>query len=160
MKIKFLLIIVILFVLGICFTQIYSQNLSLIIKKTDGTDKSIQLNQMKKITFSSTDMLINYQTGTNENIALSFIQKLSFTPYTALNSIFDNTGIIAYPIPSHNILMFKNIPFGINEVSIYSISGVKLLNLSVVNNAINISSLTKGIYLAKMNNQVIKFTKQ
>jgi len=160
MKIKFSLIIIFLFVLGICFTQIYSQNLSLIIKKTDGTNKSIQLSQLKKITFSTTDMLINYQTGTNENIALSFIQILSFSPYTALNSIFDNTGIIAYPIPSHDILILKNIPFGINELSIYSISGAKLLNLSVINNTINVSGLTKGVYLAKMNNQVIKFTKQ
>ena len=140
--------------------QMVAQNLSLDIKKTDGMDKNINLNTLKKITFSITDMIVNYQTGINENLSLSSIQKLSFSPITSVQNTFENNEIVAYPIPSHNSLTIKNIPLGVSELCIYSMSGTKLIILNVLNNKIDISGLAKGIYLMKINNQILKFTKQ
>jgi hypothetical protein len=147
--------------LEIGLTHAQSQNLSLNIQKTDNTEKNIQLGLLKKITFSGTDLILNYQTGSTENVGISLIQKLTFSPFTAVSNVLDDANSIAvYPNPSSNFIFFKNLPEGSSDVTVYSINGMKMLNVSAANNQVDVSRLATGIYLIKVNNQVLKFSKQ
>lgn len=153
-------LLLIIFLIGIGTLRVQSQNFSLNIKKADNTEKNIQLNLLKKITFSGTDMVLNYQAGITENVAVSTIQKVTFSPFTALSSTFEDENILSvYPNPSSEYICLKNAPESMTSIRIYSISGIQVMNLPLTNNRIDVSQLAKGIYLIKVNNQVSKFTK-
>jgi hypothetical protein len=153
------LILIILFV-GIVSLQLNSQNVFLNLKKADHTEKNIQLSLLKKITFVGTDLVLNYQSGSTENVTVSTIQKVTFSSYTALSNTFeDDNTFSVYPNPSSEYIYLNNAPTGMTSVSIYSISGIQVMNLILVDKKIDISQLAKGIYLIKVNNQVSKFTK-
>jgi len=156
LKLIFTFCLHVLFGIGV----IQSQNISLNIKKLDGTEKSIQLSQLKKITFSGTNMILNYQTLGTENIGLSLIQKVTFGTFTALSNTYeaDNT-LSVYPNPSSDVIHIKNLTCSAQEIAIYSVNGCKVLDFNVVGNKVDIGCLTKGIYFIKINNQTIKFAK-
>lgn len=159
LKITPKLLLIVLFA-GIVSSQLKSQNFSLNIKKADNTEKNIQLSLLKKITFSGTDMVLNYQAGSTENVAVSLIQKVTFSPFTALSSTYEDESIFSvYPNPSSEYIYLKNVPESITSIRIYSISGIQAMNLLLADKKIDVSQLAKGIYLIKVNNQVSKFTK-
>jgi hypothetical protein len=159
LKITSALFLIILFV-GIGSLQVQSQNLSLNIKKTDATERNVQLSLLKKITFVGTDMVLNYQAGNTENVAFSLIQKITFSPFTALSSTFENEStLVVYPNPSSGYIYLKNMPELFTRIAIYSISGIQVVNSRLTDKKIDISQLEKGIYFIKINNQVSKFSK-
>jgi hypothetical protein len=160
MKLKFTSLLFLFVLLGISVMHLQAQSLSLNIKQTDNTEKSIQLSALKKITFSGTDMTLNYQAGTIENIGISLIQKIVFGPFTALsNTLVDDTSLAVYPNPSFDFIILKNLPENSANIAVYSINGTEIMNLSAPTQKIDVSHLVKGVYLIKVNNQVSKFIK-
>jgi hypothetical protein len=159
LKITLVLFIIILFV-GMGSLQVQSQNLSLNIIKTDNTEQDVQLSLLKKITFVGTEMIFDYQSGTTENVAVSLIQKVTFGSFTALSSTFENEkNLVVYPNPSSDCIYLNNVPESLTNVAIYSINGIQVMNLPLMDKKIDISQLAKGIYFVKVNNQVSKFSK-
>jgi len=158
MKLQLICTLSLLVLLGM--GQIQSQNLSLNIKKLDGGEKSIQLSQLKKITFSGTDMTLNYQTSGKESIGLALIQKITFSSFTALTDVVgDANSILVYPNPSTDYIQLKNLPATFIPIVVYSVSGTKVLTVTAPNKKIDVSKLATGIYLFKINNQIVKFSK-
>jgi len=158
MKFKLILIILV----GISSMQIQSQTISLDLNKWDGTNKSIALNTLQKITFSGSNLVLNYQTGNTESIATSDISKLVFSSPTGFNDILmASNQLCVFPNPSTDYIRLKNLPEGEITITIYSISGTELLNskLSNANQQIDVRQLKKGIYLVKLNANVLKFIK-
>lgn len=146
-----------IFILGI---NASAQTISLDIKKVNGSDQSISLSSIRKINFSGSGLIINYMTGNIDSVEFSTIKLVAFSSITALNSPQLNTNLVAYPNPTSNYVFLKNLDFNSSKVAIYSISGCKIADLPVSNNYIDISNLSRGIYLLKINNRVLKISKQ
>jgi hypothetical protein len=162
MKIKFsfALFLFALFVMGVLNVQ--SQTVSLDIKNSDGSEKNIDVNSLRKITFGNGMMILNYRIGTVENVITSSVQKLVFTSFTGLNDLqVEPATLIVFPNPSREYISLKNIPDGDVKIVIFSINGSQLINLQhyTNNEMIDINHLTRGIYIIKVNNQALKFTK-
>jgi hypothetical protein len=159
-KLSFALFLFALFGMGVMNVQ--SQTVSLDIKNRDGGEINIDVNTLKKITFANGMMILNYRIGSVENIATSSIQKLVFTSFTGFNDLqVEPKTMIVFPNPTKEFISLKNIPDSDIKIVIYSINGLQMLTLQhyTNNEMIDISHLAKGIYLIKVNNQALKFTK-
>ncbi|MDD4970575.1 MAG: T9SS type A sorting domain-containing protein [Paludibacter sp.] len=162
MKLKFLPVFcLVILIIGISSVNVQAQNLSLNITKVDLTERNIQLSLLKKITFVGSDMVLNYQAGNAENVSISLIQRIMFSPFTALSNAYeDNNALVVYPNPSSDFVILKNLSESSKDVVVvYSINGIKIMEIPLSDKKIDISHLIKGIYLIRVNNQVSKFTK-
>lgn len=156
MKFKFYNVLV-LCLLMVNFTHLASQNLN--VKKTDGTTLSLQLNNLKKITFSSTDMVFSYTAGNTDNLGLASILKLTFNSFTDVKNTLAESSLAVYPNPASNYILLKEVPQGDADIMVYSISGIKVLTFPGRLSKIDISSLKPGIYIVRVQNQMFKFSK-
>lgn len=137
-----------------------AQTVSLEINKTDNSQQKIALSNLKKLTFSGSNLVLNYYTGINENIAIADIRKLNFGLISGIDNIAeDKNAISVYPNPATSFIAIKNLSTQNNQVTIYSVSGIMVFNSTLQSETIDISALKKGIYLLKVNNQVLKFSK-
>lgn len=162
MKAKLCRTLSLLVILGINILPVKSQTVFLDIRKWSGDNQKIELKALNKITFSSNDLVLNYFSGTNENIATSLIQNIVFSKATGFKDVnADKSTVLVYPNPSNDFITIKNTPEIEVNITIYSISGIQIMSLQSysVNEPINISHLNKGIYILKVNNKTLKFTK-
>lgn len=66
------------------------------------------------------------------------------------NSVNDISGLKVYPNPAKNTLYVTSDSFAAKQVELFDVLGKSVLNTKVVNNTVNISSLSKGVYVAKI----------
>lgn len=156
---KFILSFIIsLFISAVATTN--AQSVSLEIKKTDNTEQKLALSSLKKLTFSGSDMIVNYNTGSNENIAISDIRKMVFGTISGLNPTIEDTNRISfYPNPVVNFISFKNLNNTNSKVCIYSTSGVLMFATTFSSETLDVSNLSRGMYILKIDNQALKFSK-
>lgn len=162
MKSKLFRTLSLLIFLGINVLPVKSQTVFLDIKKWGSDNQKIELKALNIITFSNNDLILNYHAGTIENVATSAIQSIVFGKTTGINSHnTDKNSVMVYPNPSMDFISIKNTPDTEVNITIYSISGIQIMSLLgySVNEPINISHLNKGIYILKVNNKTLKFTK-
>lgn len=161
MKFKFFYTFFFLMLFEIAFVPVQSQNVALTVKNWEGIDKTVELNSLKKITFSGTNLVLNYLGGSNEDIAISTVHKMFFSSYTALNNIQENKSVFIYPNPSSHFISFKNVAESNSQVTVYNINGTQVMNINLSQGAegVDVSALKRGIYLVKIESQVLKFTK-
>jgi len=162
MKLKLFSALFLFALFGIGVMNLQSQTVSLGIMKWDNSDKSVDVNSLRKITFGSGNLILNYQTGNVENVPASSIRKMVFTSVTGVNDLHvDTKSLVVYPNPGIDYISLKNLPAGDLQVTVYTLCGNQLLNLQHYSNVdqINISELTKGVYIIKVNNQALKFMK-
>ena len=161
MKKKLHSIFLIFALFGIGILNIQSQSVSLDIKKWDGSETTIDINSLKKITFGNGNLMLTYTTGNVDNVTTSTIRKMVFSSITRIGQPeADNTGMLVYPNPGNDFIALRNVPANVNEVMIYSVCGTLMLKSGFFGNGrIDISGLTKGIYIIKAGNQAFKFTK-
>ena len=154
---KFILSI---FVITCCITSAVAQSVSLEINKTDNSQQKVALNSLNKLTFSGSDLVLNYNSGSLENIAMADIRKMNFGVISGVVNVSDDINAISvYPSPATTWIKIKNLPAGNNHVNIYTVSGVLVLSSALQSETIDVSGLNRGIYLLKVNNQVLKFSK-
>ena len=162
MKFKLFFTLFLFTLFGIGVMNLQSQTVSLEIMKWDNSDNSINVNSLRKITFGSGNVILNYLTGNVEKVPASSIRKIVFTSVTGINDLYiDTKSMFVYPNPGIDYISLKNLPAGDLTVAIYTLCGNQLLNLQHYTNTdqINISELTKGVYILKVNNQALKFMK-
>lgn len=71
--------------------------------------------------------------------------------FTLSNARIDNiSGLKVYPNPAKNTLYVTSDSFATKQVELFDVLGKSVLNTKVVNNTVNISSLSKGVYVAKI----------
>ena len=71
--------------------------------------------------------------------------------YSALGVNQNNiAGLKIYPNPAKNTLIVSSDSFAEKQVVLYDVLGKVVLNTKVINNALNISAISKGIYVAKI----------
>ncbi|HEY6914270.1 MAG TPA: T9SS type A sorting domain-containing protein [Paludibacter sp.] len=137
---------------------------SLILKLNNGTGTGIPLSSLNKITFSSGNMIVGKIDAGSDTYLLSDIQKMTFGLFSGVEEITaDKTLPVVYPNPASTYIRLNNVADERNlEVKIYRIDGVQVLaqTLQSASDVININQLSQGIYLLKVSNQILKFTKQ
>ncbi len=161
MNTKIKLPVIILF--AMLFVQInIAQNKWLEILKTDNTQIKVDLDNLNKLTFSATDLILNYSAGENESVSRSDIKKMVFGTSTGVQNVTVKSNFQVFPNPANDFIQLRNIPEGDYMVSIYSITGAQIFTVKTISisNLIDISSLKRGMYIIKANNFVTKFTKE
>jgi hypothetical protein len=71
----------------------------------------------------------------------------------------ENNRIIIYPNPVNNLLQIKNYELQMREIEIYDIVGQKLSNYQLIDDSIDISYLSAGLYFLKIGNKILKIVK-
>jgi len=120
------------------------------------------MSALSKMTFSGTNLILNFVDGTTEAISESTIQKMLFTTVSAIqNTKAEGELLTIYPNPASGFISFSNAPEGELNVLIYRMDGALIFStkLATASEQLNVSSLTKGLYLIKVNNHVLKFSK-
>ena len=152
-----------LLVTGTGALKIKAQNI--VIKTKDGTDNVKQLSSLQNLTFSESYLLLNNVDGTNQSFSISTIRIIYFNSVTtgtenALNKGSDGK-IYIYPNPAGDRIYIQNLSEGTSIVTIFRMDGIIVMQTEVSSDtkSVSISTLGKGIYLLRINNQVVKFIK-
>lgn len=162
MRNKQIYIGLLLFLLVISMNFVKAQN-SLIIKFNDGSQTGSLLSTIDRITFSGGNLLLKNTDATSSSLIISDIDKLSFGVLSGVPEVFtDETSLMVYPSPATDYIVLKNPPAGEINIIVFRLDGSVLMNkkLSNASQKINISNFANGLYLLKVNNKTLKFTKQ
>ena len=136
---------------------------SLIINLNDGTSSNNLLSSLNKVTFSAGNMTISKKDASSSLYAISSIRNMNFGVYSGVQDITENqSALSAYPVPACDFINLKNTPEGQLHVKIYGLDDTVLKSciLSDGSQPIDISCLKCGLYLLRVNDTTIKFTKQ
>jgi len=142
--------------------KMYSQS-NLIIRFNDGNEKSALLSSMNTLTFSNSYLFMNYNDGSNESYALSGINKIVFgIPSLVQETSFLSQDYSLYPNPAQDFITITGTDIENCKAAIFSIDGmlVKSVDISSVEQQIDIQDLRKGFYLFVLKNKALKFTKR
>lgn len=115
-------------------------------------ESSISLSEISRITFDSNNMIIHMANGTKAELPLASLSKMSFTEK-------DITGIFAAKNGESQVKLvggtiYVNAPVGA-IVTLYNMGGqtVKTVTASSPETQINLSGLTKGVYIVRVGKQ-------
>jgi hypothetical protein len=133
---------------------------NMILRFQGGTDQTILLSNLQKITFSNNNLVLNYVSGTTQSYGFSSLEKLFFSPYTDINttSTISKSDILYNSIDKQ--IHFRNLAEGKFPVTVYRMDGKTVLKTTITNNeSIDMSEFPASIYLIRINNQILKFKK-
>lgn len=149
--------ILLLFVTG-AMLSLPSVAQNLLINGKDGSTTDLNLENLRKITFSKGNMKASYSDGTYSEYALSTIGKLAFETGTGMNAIGIMDGHLAYSSQTGDAYVTGSKG---STLSVYNISGRVVLKQAITTDAENIdlSGLQDGIYLLKLNGVTVKIRK-
>lgn len=120
---------------------------------SDAVESSVALTQLKKITFSGTDLVVTSIDGTETRTSLSTLKSLYFSDEpTAVRTVRQDG------------LSFRNghiVANGQGVLSVYNANGslVRQQSVSSSRSEVNIATLPAGIYIVRLGNQTIKIAK-
>jgi hypothetical protein len=157
------LLTIILLITGMAALQVKAQNL--FVWQMDGTVNPYAINFLKSFTISGGKLTLNNLSATKDSYNLSNIKKLTFDSSAGFknNVLEDSTKEIdIYYNPSENTIYLQRVPKNHTPVIIYRINSVVKMYTYIPsgNQSIDVSGLTSGFYLLKINNQVFKFIRQ
>ncbi len=138
--------------------QIYSLD---VVQKSGGSTV-IPLEEFDRITFGEGNLIVKYEAGSTQSFPIQDIRKLQFSYASSLEEIADfSAQPYLYPNPATDYIYLKNFTGESLQVTIYSVNGPVLLQLQHADpaQAIDIQQLPTGIYLLRVNQHTLKFTK-
>ncbi len=144
------------------FNAVSGQN-SLIIRFNDGSTQSFLLTDLRKVSFSGSNIMFLKTNTSLDSCIISNVGALSFGIKTRINETTGSNNVLIFPNPAEKFIYLKNMPEGkLLDVSIYSLDGIKVIGTIFRSNSssIDVSSLCKGLYLLKANGYTLKFIKQ
>jgi hypothetical protein len=124
-----------------------------------GTERIIDTTQSQVFVYSIVDFDgdgdLDISTLSYNGDSLNYFDNLFYNTLGVDESLFQNLKI--YPNPTSNMLFFN----GLNEdfkVSVYDILGKEILNVELsVSEALNVSTLTSGVYILRLIDQNVTF---
>jgi hypothetical protein len=127
-----------------------------------GTEKNVNASSLRTITFTGANLNLNYQDGNTEAVAMTTIRKIYFSAIPVALRPIQQATMALYPNPTAESLNLKNLPEGTSTISIWHISGRKVLSttISSESTSIDVSGLATGLYLVKIQNQTLRFSKK
>lgn len=135
----------------------------LIIKMQDGTENQLLISSVRKLSFSSDQLVITPKSGAAEYYYLDEVQKLYFGVITSVteNIAAGNGKVAVYPNPAGNEITLINLPDDDGIVRIYGMDGrlLRQATLTPSEPTIDISTLQSGVYFLVADGQTTKFIK-
>jgi hypothetical protein len=133
----------------------------------DGEEQSFVIQASGKLSFDAGDLLISELLVSPVVIPVDNIRKLIFPDNQdpieegGINPVkMDVKKISIYPNPTNNLLRIANAPAERVVIAIFSINGQLLMRKEVnASEPVDVSRLTQGFYLIKINNTTLKFNK-
>lgn len=110
-----------------------------------GSETSIEVSQIQKITFDATDMILTLKGGAQEKMPLSSLTKMFFSE-NGVNAIAKPTETLSQ-IAIKNGVLTADIADG-EEVTLYNMKGEKAFS-ATQKATYDISHLQKGVYIVK-----------
>jgi hypothetical protein len=158
---------VLLLGLGLQATQAQT---ALFVKQKVGNTTSFNLSTLKSLTFDGSNVTVNKKDASTSTFLRSNVQYMNFGVNTDIAPIngAEKSILILFPNPVLDVLNIEIANTGL-QATIIEIVGIdgKVVLHNVLHNAkssISVSSLPKGIYLLRSNNETstsnIKFIKQ
>lgn len=137
---------------------------SLVLQLTNGTEETKDILALQKVFFSDENFNINYLNGSSDAFKITNLSKIYFHPLSSSVTSIAGTGkvISVYPNPAISTLNVKNAPNTEASYEIFRMDGAIIMKSQLVegNSSIDIASLNSGLYLLKIDNQVVRFIKK
>ena len=147
----------------LCFFYKATGQNDLIIHLSNDTNNGITLTDIDKITFSDGNMIVSKIDVSFESVLLSNVRKITFGTTSGTNPIiYDKFSTCFFPNPSTNYITIRN-PLQVSlNFCITTLEGRKIFQKQVTTEfeTIDISKLSKGVYLLRMNDVTQKLIKQ
>lgn len=132
---------------------------NVVVTLNNGTATSYSVENADKLYFSNNNLVITEST-TLTQISLSSIRKVTFpSSISGIQTTEKSNELALYPNPAKDVIFIENLTSNDNLVAIYSMSGSLVSKQTLSSNAVNISALPRGLYIMKINNNVLKFSK-
>jgi len=135
---------------------------NLILQFTDKTQVNPVLSTISKITFTGDNLEMKYNDGMSNSYLISTVNKITFNTLSGLNELSTREDLISlYPNPAKDVIYLKNAPENETNISVFRLDGACLMSVQISNigEGIDVSSLSKGIYVLKIGGKALKFTK-
>lgn len=144
--------------------QIASAQSTVSITKTNGTISRYTVQNTGSISFAGDYIIIKESsTSSAQSIPMSAIRnmKLSDSSNGIENAVSGHQSTVSlYPNPAQNYCVVRGTNGEQMKVTIYSMTGATMIDTTVENEGrIDISSLTTGVYMVKINNHTSKLVK-
>ncbi len=144
-----------------CSALMFSQGKDIVIRSGQDHVTRIPVENLQKITFDSKTMQLHLASGEVAEIALGDIRFFSFESITGIQPSVANANWIVIPTHVKDQLTLKNLEEGPHLVAIFSSSG-QLVHRQRIDNdydTLYVEHLPAGIYLVRIGNRTMKFTK-
>ena len=133
-----------------------------VIRDIWGGEKLVPFVFLNNLTFSDTSMTVNYIGDSTKVYQMANLEKIYFrTTTSGVNNKSDENKYSVYPNPSSDYISITTPDEYPLTAAIYGVTGKCFVSQILIsaNDRIDISSLTAGAYLIKLNNKIIKFEK-
>lgn len=148
------------FLLATCYS--YSQT-GVIVTYYDGTTQNFNVTTAGKLYFLNNDLNVKIDgASTPTSIPVTIIRKITFSNTLATTTFGENkNNMVLYPNPSSGIIRINSDSYENLNVKIFSLTG-QLVKQGVYQpqGDIDISDLSRGLYLVQVNNVTFKFSKK
>lgn len=131
----------------------------LIVSKTDGSQESIDLENLHKISFREGKMLATSNGGASmSTYTLSTISMMQFTNSTDVDAVEIMDGRISYSAAAGVAYVTGSAG---QVLSVYNLSGSAVLNQPIGSDSesVDLTGLQKGVYLLKLGSKTIKIVR-
>jgi len=153
--------------LGLGLTSLQAQD-SLYVVEKSGTQTQFALSEIKMLTFPSGNLVVNKKDLSSNTYARVDLRQLNFVEIPNAINILEETEntIVLFPNPVNEEFKISLQNAENTQIEIIDLQG-RILQKQISSNAnelnVNVTQLTKGLYLCKINNgkttKTIKFLK-
>lgn len=129
--------------------------------KQGNVEESVTLSALKKITFQSGKLMATEISGLQRSYDLKTLNKMYFTSQpTAIEGVGNDASFALSYDPMAQVIRVSGAAVAM-DLKIYSLSGALLRSVTVGdgNSTIGISSLSRGIYVVKVNGRTLKISR-
>jgi len=147
-----------MFLLLCAFVIVSKAQNTLLLHSIDGNTTAYSFDDLKKITFA--DDKIVFHTSSQTSVALSDVRKMTFSTISSVDVTKMSHSISLFPNPASSFIALNGSVNGSNYYQIYDVQG-KLQLQGYLNEAqiISVEMLRAGLYILRIGNTNLKFTK-
>lgn len=152
-----------IFIVSVCFVATFAEAQKAVVVYTQqGTKTSYPTTIVQNLQFADGNLHVNLYDGTLATYGIPEIRKITFSDTDVSVPHSATTNALAfYPNPAHDVIILSGLSDKSSLIRIYSIDGRLVLQTTTTGNQaqIDINSLKKGIYIIKTENTSLKLQK-
>ncbi len=152
-----------IFIVSLCLVAILvNAQQAVVVYAKNGTQTPYLIESVLNMRFSGSNLVVNQYDGTSANHAIADIRKLTFSGEASSNiQEKSQKALTVFPNPVYNDITITGLSHNNATLYIYSIDGRLVLKKTNVqnNSSVDVSSLSRGIFILKIDNQPIKIQK-